>query len=112
MASTPFTPSRSALGDISNRKLFKSTFKTPAATAQEIEKIYGEAQLPEVLELDMHDLEVYTSPSQSPKHYCIENLEISIDSYDYSDPEFEPIDEEINSFLDLGITYNNEKVSH
>ena len=110
MANTPFTPSRSALGDISNHKLFQTSLKTPRVISEEAEKIYGEAMLEIPGEIEIADFDLNNSPLPSPKYYIIQDTAIDQDKgkeYFY-EKEFEEIETEIVRFLEIGITYSQD----
>ena len=108
MANTPFTPSRSALGDISNHKLFKSEFKMPnSIITEEIEKTFGEAYREEsILESEIFEFSTGKSPLQSPRDYYFRSHSISIKSDEFIDNGFKEVEAEIEFFIDSGITYN------
>jgi hypothetical protein len=107
MATSPFTPSRAALGDISNNKLFKSALKTPLSTVHEsidpIEHSLGQVLLPNIQDFGIlkpnysedvildyidHTFPLFSQPA--PEQH-------------WQDPDFELVDREIEDFLTEGL---------
>lgn len=107
MANSPFTPSRSALGDISNNKLFRSALKTPLNIIHEdtesIELCMGQAVLPDIQEIgilnpDYSEDIILDYPDRSFPVYVQEIVDEP-----WQDPGFECIEQEIENFLNEGV---------
>ncbi|OMJ77680.1 hypothetical protein SteCoe_22674 [Stentor coeruleus] len=105
---TPFTPARSALGDISNQKLFRSAVKTPfPSIKEEIEKVYGFAIAPEMPEIEIYPVNYSKSPLSSLKLEPLEEKSFPIELEDFSDPGFSDTEKEIEKYLNQGVILDN-----
>jgi hypothetical protein len=106
MASSPYTPSRPALGDISNHKKFlKSTLKTPLRVVPEssnpIELISGETMRP-ILEEGIIFQQDYSNDTLTEyPDYFLPSVEIIPEDSKWEDAGFLPIESEILKYLDL-----------
>ena len=106
MASTPFTPSRNALNDISNRKRLQSALKTPLRPPEELEKIQGKSLVPSELPLETCLFGLMDSRF-SPELQVLENESISAETSEFFEADFEKVDAEIDIFLNSGVFYNS-----
>lgn len=105
---TPFTPARSALGDISNQKLFRSALKTPfPSIIEEIEKNYGHAIAPDFPEIEIYPVNYSKSPLSSLKLELLEEKTFPLELEKFSDPGFSDAEREIEKYLNQGVIFDN-----
>lgn len=105
---TPFTPARSALGDISNQKLFRSALKTPfPSIMEEIEKIYGHAIAPDFHQIEIYPVNYSKSPLSSLKLELFEEKTFPLELEDFSDPGFSDTEREIEKYLSKDVIFDN-----
>ena len=109
---TTFTPSRSALEDISNQRSFQSSFKTPQDISEEAEKVYGEVilEIPDVIEIIEFDLG--ECPPSSPKYYIVQDPDINQvnGKEDFDEKEYEEVEAEVTTLFEMIVTYSQDTV--
>ena len=107
MATSPYTPSRAALGDISNNKLFKSALKTPLSTVHEtfdpIEHSLGQALLPDIQEFEILKPNYSEDVILDYIDHTFPLFSETVPEEHWQDPGFELVDQEIEDFLSGGL---------
>ena len=105
MSSSPFTPSRSSLGDISNNKFLRSTLKTPLSTVHEvyepIEASIGEVLKPVISEGCLYRIDYSNDMLCEYPDYNLSSELIDPIEDIWEDPEFMATEIEILKYLDL-----------
>lgn len=99
---TPYTP-RSVLGDISNRRIFTSAFKTPQVT-EEVEEVKGctlEQGLLETQDLLLCvELPMNIDIPEEATNY-LEEVSFEVPEETFQDPYLDLLEAEIECYLEL-----------